>query len=191
MSFPMRYFQLRDDMRIPGRWLLGDPLGEDNQEVTSWYFGEGRVLDGRSPLRLQQVHPGHALDFSLTPLTLPVVHEKVVSLFSRLGLRQQVQFIPAHVEGQSEPYFILNAHQVIRCIDDQRSERVDYWRPEDGNPEEVGQYRVVTGLRIDPSKVGDAQVFRPWGWYVALLVSEQLKHAMEQEGLTGPRFIEV
>ncbi len=187
----MQYFQLRDDMRAPGRWVLGDPLDEDNQEVTSWHFGEGRVLDGRGPLRLQQVQPGHALDFSLTPLTLPVVHQKVVSLFDRLGLLQQVQFLPALVEGESEPYFILNALQVIRCIDDKRSERVDYWRPEDGNPEEVGQYRVITGLRIDPSRVGDAHIFRPWGWYVALIVSEHLKHAMEQEGLTGTRFIGV
>jgi hypothetical protein len=187
----MRYFQVRDDMRVPGRWILGDPLGEDGQEVTAWYFEEGHVLDGQSPLRLQQVQPGHALDFSLTPLTIPVVHEKVVSLFGRLGLRQQVQFIPAHVEGESEPYFILNALQLLRCIDDTRSERVEYWRPEDGNPEEVGQYRVVTGLRIDPSRVGAAHVFRPWGWYVALIVSEHLKQAMEQEGLTGTRFIEV
>jgi hypothetical protein len=52
-----QYFQLRDDMGVPGRWVLGDPLGEDNQEVTSWPFGEGRVLDERSPLRLQQVQP--------------------------------------------------------------------------------------------------------------------------------------
>jgi hypothetical protein len=120
-----------------------------------------------------------------------VVHEKVVSLFNRLGLRQQVQFIPARVEGETESYFILNAFQVIRCIDDRRSERVEYWRPEDGNPEEVGQYRVITGLRIDPNKVGEAHIFRPWGWYVALIVSEHLKHAMEQEGLTGLRFIAV
>jgi hypothetical protein len=55
----------------------------------------------------------------------------------------------------------------------------------------VGEYRVVAGMRIDPDKVGDARIFRPWGWTVALIVSEELKQAMEQEGLTGTRFIEV
>ncbi|WPB76492.1 hypothetical protein KYC5002_46845 [Archangium violaceum] len=102
-----------------------------------------------------------------------------------------VQFIPAHVDGHSGPYFILNALRIIRCIDDARSEEVRYWKPEDGQPDKVGEYRVVAGMRIDPSKVGDARVFRPWGWPVALLISEDLKQAMEAEGITGTRFVEV
>ncbi|AKJ06375.1 Hypothetical protein AA314_08001 [Archangium gephyra] len=95
------------------------------------------------------------------------------------------------MEGQSEPYFILNALRIIRCIDDARCEEVRYWRPEDGDPDKVGQYRVVAGMRIDPSKVGDSHIFRPWGWTVALLVSERLKQVMEEEGITGTKFVEV
>ena len=47
------------------------------------------------------------------------------------------------------------------------------------------------GLRIDPTKVGDAHLFRPWGWTMVLIVSEKLKQALEREGLTGTRFTEV
>jgi prolyl-tRNA synthetase len=47
------------------------------------------------------------------------------------------------------------------------------------------------GLRIDPTKVEGAHIFRPWGWRVALLVSEDVKEALEREGLTGTRFTEV
>ena len=72
-----------------------------------------------------------------------------------------------------------------------RSEEVQHYTPEDGQPNKVGEYRVVAGLRIDPSQVGDAHVFRPWGWPVVLLVSEYLKQAMDQEGFTGTRFTEV
>jgi hypothetical protein len=46
-------------------------------------------------------------------------------------------------------------------------------------------------MRIDPAKVGDAQIFRPWGWDVALIVAENLKQAIETKGLSGARFIEV
>jgi hypothetical protein len=45
-------------------------------------------------------------------------------------------------------------------------------------------------LRIDPAKVGGAQVFRTWGWRGPIIVSERVKLAMEGEGLTGPEFVE-
>ncbi len=77
--------------------------------------------------------------------------------------KQEVQFLPARVEGQSELYFILNILNVlrtIRCIDDARYEEVLYWHPEDNRPDKAGQYRRV-------------------------------KRAMEGEGITGPEFVEV
>jgi hypothetical protein len=102
-----------------------------------------------------------------------------------------VQFLPVEVENHPGPYFILNTLRTIRCIDDARCEEVQYWRPEDGEPEKVGQYQSVVGLRIDPTKVEGAHIFRPWGWRVALLVSEDVKEALEREGITGTRFTEV
>lgn len=187
----MKYYDLLSNMRLPGRWVLADPVDEHGQEVDPWQFDKGCLLEPKGKLVLRQVRPGNALDFSFTTLTIPVVHGRVVSLCARLGLQPQVQFLPAQVEGQSEPYFILNSLRIIRCIDDARCEEVRYWRPEDGNPDRVGQYRVVAGMRIDPSKVGDSHIFRPWGWSVALLVSEHLKHAMEEECITGTKFVEV
>ncbi|WP_376758208.1 imm11 family protein [Archangium violaceum] len=184
------YFELQSNMRIPGRWVLKSPRDEHGQEVDPWQFSESRVLSFQSELRLPVSLPGRELDFSLTGLGVVVVHDRVVHLFTRMGI-EGVQFIPAHVDGHSGPYFILNALRIIRCIDDARSEEVRYWKPEDGQPDKVGEYRVVAGMRIDPSKVGDARVFRPWGWPVALLISEDLKQAMEAEGITGTRFVEV
>jgi hypothetical protein len=186
----MTYYELLSDMRLRGRWVLADPVDEHGQEVDPWQFGDGRFLPQQGKLVLRQAHPGSALDFSFTTLTIPVVHGRVVSLCERLGLQEQVQFLPVQVEGQSEPYFILNVLRIIRCIDDARCEEVRYWRAEDGDPERVGQYEVVAGMRIDPSKVGDFHIFRPWGWTVALVISERLKHSMEEEDITGTRFIE-
>ncbi|WNG52224.1 hypothetical protein F0U60_04665 [Archangium minus] len=165
---------------------------EDGREelFDVWRFNEGRVLNIRNPIRLSVKPEGIPIEFSHA-LGIPVVHHRVVSLFERLGLRREVQFIPVEVEGQTEPWFILNALQIIRCIDDARSEEVFYWRPEDGQPDRVGEYKNVRGLKVDPTKIGEAHIFRPWGWPVVLIVSEHVKQAMEEEGITGIKFLEV
>nr|WP_245591959.1 DUF1629 domain-containing protein [Cystobacter fuscus] len=143
-------------------------------------------MDGTPVLGI--AHAGQPLDFSLTGPGTPVVTPRVVSLFERLSLQQEVQFIPARVEGHTEPYFILNALRVLRCIDEARCEEVRFWEPRHGVPEKVGQYRNVVGLKVDPAKMGDTPISRPWGWSGALIVTEGLKQAMEHEGLTGLRF---
>lgn len=180
-----------DNMRIAGRWALRSPVDEAGQEVDPWQFDKGLRLELPQALRLPVARSGLSLDFTSTGLAIPVVSRRVISLFERLGFQDQVQFFPAQVEGQTERYFILNVLRVIQCIDEARSEEIHHWKPEDGDPEKVGQYRVVSGMRIDPTQVGDAHIFRPWGWRVVIVVSEYLKQAMEEEGITGPRFIEV
>jgi hypothetical protein len=68
---------------------------------------------------------------------------------------------------------------------------VFHYTAEDEEPERVGEYRNVRGLRIDPNVVGDSHLFRPWGWQLALIISEGVKDAMEEAGLSGVRFTEV
>jgi hypothetical protein len=202
MTAQMKYYELYDDVYIPGRWHLRFPLfndggdagtreDDDERELfDTWRFNEGRVLEIERQIRLSMKPAGLALDFS-EAMGIPIVHRRVASLFERLGLQKEVQFIPVEVEGQTEPWFILNALQVIRCIDDARCEEVFYRLPEHGDPDRVGQYKNVRGLKVDPKKVGSAHIFRPWGWLVVLIVSERVKSAMEEEGITGTKFIEV
>ncbi|WNG22094.1 hypothetical protein F0U63_19950 [Cystobacter fuscus] len=155
-----------------------------------WRFNDGRRLNIEHPIRISVEPAGVALEFSHA-LGIPIVHRRVVSLFERLDLLDEVQFIPVEVEGHAGPYFILNALQIIRCIDDARCEEVFYWQPEDGQPERVGQYKNVRGLKVDPVKIGSANIFRPWGWDGILIVSEYVKVAMDEEGITGTDFVEV
>jgi len=191
MSASKQYFDLWDDLYVPGRWHLSAPdVDVHGQEIDPWQFKAGEAVKLESAPLLRMVRPGRALDFSLTGLTVPLVNGRVVSLFECLGLEQEVQFIPARVEGFSEPYFLLNTLRVIRCIDDARCEEVLYWLPEDNRPDKLGQYRNVSGLRVDPTKVGNSNIFRPWGWTVALIVSERVKLAMEGAGITGTEFTE-
>ncbi len=132
---------------------------------------------------------GRPLDFSWAGLSIPVVHVKVASMLSERA-PGDVQPIPADIEGQPDQYLVLVATRLIRCIDEKAS-KVQFWQPEDGLPEKVGQYWAVDDMRIDKVKVGNAKVFRPEGWEVALIVSEEIKDAFERLGATGTRFEEV
>ncbi|WP_395814467.1 imm11 family protein [Archangium minus] len=185
------YFDFMDDMSTPGRWHLRSPVDARGQRVDPWQFKKGQPLDIEGVIRFPVNPTGIALEFTLASFLIPVVHRRVVALFERLGLQKEVQFIPVEVEGQTEPWFTLNVLQIIRCIDDARCEEVLYWLPEDNRPDKLGQYRNVAGLKVDPAKIGDAHIFRPWGWKVVLIVSEHVKRALEQEGITGIKFLEV
>lgn len=188
----LRYFELRDDVYAPGRWELNDPTDQSGREVDNpWMFRKGEPVHLKERLKLPFTRPGRPLDFSMAGVGgAPVIHAKVAAILTRLS-PSDVQLLPVDVASQSEPYFIANVTRVVRCIDDEASEEVRYWKPEDGRPEKVGKYRAVSGMRIDPAKVGDAKVFRTWGWTIALIVSEDIKEALERAGITGLSFREV
>jgi hypothetical protein len=186
-----RYFRLLDDLQVPGRWELNDPVDQRGQELQTWSFARGEPAHVEGRIRIPLYVPGGPLDFSLlASAPVPVVRARVAAMFARLA-PDDVQLIPVDVDEQTEPYVLLNVTRVVKCIDDEASDEVRYWRPEDGQPEKVGRYRSVRGMRIDPSKVGGARMFRTWGWELAIVVSEAIKEALERMGATGMRFQEV
>ncbi|QRK11176.1 suppressor of fused domain protein [Archangium violaceum] len=185
------YFKLTDDMTWPDRWLLGDPIDEQGKEVRGRQFmsGEPTRFDGR--LRVPVYHPGSSLDFTRVDTGgFPVVSEKVARVLAELA-PGDVQLIPAEVESRPETYFVVNVARRVKCIDEVASEEVRYGEPEDNWPDELGYYEAVYGMRIDPTQVGDAKVFRPWGYTGSLLVAEDVKEALERTGATGLNFTQV
>jgi hypothetical protein len=186
-----RYFELTEDMTSPARWLLSDPLDEQGNEVRTRQFMSGEPTRCDGLLRVPVYHSGTPLDFTRVDTgAIPVVTEKVARVLTELA-PDDVQLFPVDVESRPEPYFLVNVTRLVKCIDDEACTEVLYWQPEDGRPEKLGQYRDVYGMRIDPSKVADARVFRPWGWTVALIVAEEVKQALERTGATGLDFREV
>ncbi len=185
------YFELWDDKRWPGRWHLGGPVDEQGTPLATWQFLEGKRLDlGGTPF-LPVTRKGQALEFTFAAFNIPLVHHRVVSILERLNLQQEVQLFEARVEGEPEPYFILNPLRTLRCVDEARCEEVSLYEARHGEPDKIGQYRAIGGLRIDPTQVGEADIFRPWGWPVALIISQRVKRTLEDEGITGTRFKEV
>jgi hypothetical protein len=168
-----RYFEVFDDVSLPGRWELvrGAPVSPPS-----------------GILHIPLCQPGSPLEFSfLVGGPVPVVGPRLAEVLETLA-PGETQLFPARIESQDGPYYVVNVARTARCIDDRLARQVKLWRPEDGQPEEVGQYRNVRGMRIEPARAGEAMIFRPWGWTVALVVSDELKDAMERVGATGARF---
>src|SRR6218665_1992725 len=188
---PNQYFDLTDDVYISDRWDLGRPIDEQGQKMEDWLFtkGEPATIEGRPRIPLRG-GDGKALDFSEAGIGVPLVSARVAAVFAELAPKD-VQLIPVDVEAHAEQFYILVCTRLVKCIDHQASHHLPYWKPEDGRPEKTGRYRAVHGMRIDPAKVGDAKVFRPWGWDVVLIISEDIKQALERMGAMGAKFEEV
>src|SRR5688500_6251781 len=137
---PGYFYDLTDDMRIEGRWLLGCVSDERDQEIDPWSFLGGRIFKQTGLLRVPVAVPGRALDYSHDITAVPIVHARMVELFERLGVRD-VQFLPVQVAAHPGPWFVLNALRIIPCIDEARCRQTLKWAPEDGDPEKVGKYR--------------------------------------------------
>ncbi|WP_224241648.1 imm11 family protein [Hyalangium gracile] len=184
-----RFFEFADDVYVPHRWHLAMPRDSQDRKVVHGQFFEGTPVHIQERLRVPVEIPGQPLDFTEAGISIPVVHVRVASLFSQRA-PDDVQLLPVDVDGHPDQYLILVATRLIRCIDEQSS-RIRLWTHENGVPHKVGQYMSVRDMRIDKSKVGSAQVFRCEGWEGPLIVSGDIKSALEDLGATGTRFTEV
>jgi len=92
--------------------------------------------------------------------------------------------------GSAEPFFLLNVVRVVKCIDDRRTEEVQYYEPgcEEVFRDRIGEYRAVRGMKIDPARVGNEKVIRTWGWLGTIVVAEEIKEALEQIQTVGVQF---
>ncbi len=185
----MRFFELYDDLYVRGRWHLKNPTDGMGRRLDDWEFRLGAPIHLKGRLKILIEQAGKPLDFSETNSRVPVVHIKVASIFTELA-PGDIQLIPVDIEGQPDQYLVLVATRLIRCIDENAS-RIRLWTHEDGVPHKVGQYRDVRDMRINETKVGDARVFRTEGWPGTLIVSEEIKDALERMGATGTKFAEV
>lgn len=187
-----RFFALEIDVYVPGRWYLSEPTHLSGEEVDDiWQFIDGKPLDISERLRIPLYKPGKPLDIDFAGAgQAPVVNAKAASIFREMA-SDSAQHFPVEVEGQTEPFYILNVARLIDAVDERACRSVERWKPEDGRPDRVGEYHAIEGLRIDRVKAEDARVFRLWGYSLPIIVSEEVKAALEQKGCVGGKFTEV
>lgn len=199
-----RFFDLMDDMRIPGRWHIGDVLLADGSEPRlsagiKFERNDEPILPSdsaicgdmrqRSLLIAEVTHPGRSLDFCVTAFNRPLARDRLAKAIAEVA-GDDVQCLPVRI-GEQTGFSVLNAVRVVRCVDEGRSE-FGRWTEQDRRPDKLGKYKGVTKLRLDPKLIpSDAHFFRVADWEVALIVSEPVKLAMERAGCLGAKFQEI
>lgn len=192
-----RYFEMSQDLYVAGRWYLTDPVdGQGNDVGSLLWKGTRFALD--EPVRVhfnKFAKRGRSIDYcELDAIggAVPVVHVTVANVFRELAA-SDVQLIRADIEGVPDQYYVVNVLRVCKCIDESASRYVEHYTEADAPvfAARIGEYKTVRGLRIDKTRVGDAQVFRTWGWNQSLIVSEAVKDGVARVGTVGIKFEEV
>lgn len=161
--------------------------GETGPELDPRIFVRGEAVDvtGAS-LSMRVGSPGNPVDFAFGVFLLPVVARQVGALIERLA-PGDVQRIPVEVKGHPGPYEILNVTATVDCIDTDRTVG-ERWTEADHRSDLAGQWRGVYDLRLDGEVVGRSRIFRVAGWTNALVVTEDIKGALVDAGVSGLRY---
>jgi len=189
-SQPLRYYDVKtDDTRHSDRWFLDEPRSEDGGEIDAREFTYGKSYDGPRPANVPIQYQGKPVAFNFAAFDMPVVSERIASAIEEIA-PGQVQRFPVLIDSRIPGYEILNAVCTEACLDESRAE-VLKWLLEDGRPEKIGEYRMVVNLKIDSARARGRHVLRIRGWEVALIVSSDVKRAIEAEENLGIVFDDV
>lgn len=174
----LKYFNLFDDMSTDQRWYLAGPYGPDGQWLNE-ALTVGRPYEGPTPLTCRVHHPGPPLELTVTEDIVPVVDERVAEIFAKHA-GKDAQLVPARASGSEAKLWAVNVLAICDCVDEVRSAEIRRYTADDGEPDRIGEYKAVGGLRIDPTRARGHAILRPRGWWVQVIVSEPLAHALQQ-----------
>lgn len=127
------------------------------------------------------------MDYNEEGFGTPLVRKRLADAVAPIA-GADIQRIPATVEGDVGEWEILNVLACVDCIDHGRSQITYY---PDNDPRYPRKPRGVLELIISPAKASGYHMFRVSDWRVAVLVSEQVKDAVEAIGATGVQFTPV
>lgn len=187
----MRYYLLRQDVAVPGKWVLGDV-----RHVNNWFCIEPPVnFMEPGTYTLDVRFDGGEVDYSLAGYaSVPVVSSKACTALSGLPEVDEpychVVFEPVRIENKAvrQAYFLMIIETQIECVDEKKSVYKKFQADDPVRPDLAGHYQVFTDLVIDPEKIGHQHIFRVKNYVSAIIVSEEVKRRFEMAGLTGMRF---
>ncbi len=83
-SMSPRFFELHDDVQVPGRWHLDTPTdAQGHPLVNDWQLKQGTPVSIQGRLRVPIEILGRPLDFTEAGLRIPVVHVRVAAISAR------------------------------------------------------------------------------------------------------------
>jgi hypothetical protein len=177
-SVPQRSFWrvLVDHEGFADQWFLDEPITAGGEEIDAREFTEGVPYPGPRPAVVPVGNSGRELAFSFGAFDMPVVSTAIADVIFRIA-PDDVECFPINVPGSKGTYVILNVICALDCLDEEKSE-FTRWTKEDERPDRLGQYHVISTIRVDPSRAQDHHIFRIKDWPLALLLSNTLKNAL-------------
>ncbi len=168
---------------------------EDDFELM-WRLQEGKLLDPWDPeATVYWEEDGPLTDVPFTNPDIMLISPRLRALLEDLGLGEEIQFLPVQLIGRKSgqpvgTYFIANFLRRIPCLDREHSV-YDVYGPDWIRPEQHGQVAGIWKAVLRREAIGDARVFRLDEFDPIVVVREDVKAAMEEEGITGCWFQEL
>ncbi|WP_371875300.1 imm11 family protein [Pseudomonas tolaasii] len=184
----MRYYWLRPQFAMPGKWVLGN-IGH----VDNWLFRHPPA-EFMEPCTytLDVLHDGAERDYSVAGYaSVPVLSKRAYEALAGLPEVDEpyhhVVLEPVRIANKavSQDYFVMVIETQVDCIDEQRSAFERFAVDDPVRPDLAGQYSYFFRLVIDPSKTGGRHIFRVKDYLGAIIVSEEVKRRFEAAGLVG------
>ena len=115
------------------------------------------------------------MDLSFTPMGVPIATPLAAAVL-RAVVPDEVQLIPVKSVALGEGYQVVNIIRRVPCL--------DWPRMLARNPAlRSGDY--PNPLFIDPSRIGDHQLFRLGEWKGVIIIGDRLRKEMEKSGMVG------
>lgn len=181
----MNHYRMIPD-RPDGCWHLDEARREDGTAVDIWAFTRSRRWDETGRLLIMIDPPGRRLDITMTAFQNWIVIPAVGEMLSSFVNADELQRVPC-VASDGTALEIWNTLLSQDCFDHGRSGGVEYFTRKE-RPDREGQVKTARTLMIDPVRAQDRHVFHISGYQLPLIVSEEIKAAIQRGGFTGAMF---
>lgn len=195
----MRYFRwTHESSDLSGNFAGTLTLNLETKAI--WKLYEGSLVEEWNSNTIAHFNGDFSCaDYPFTIPDIPVYSPRLKTIVkSYVG--EAVQFLPIKViEKQSErelpEHFIANYLCIIDCLDRDLSiyqlwtkENLLFWEK---RLHMLGKFRDVKRAVLNVNRIGEAPLFRLWGWETMIILREDLKARIEQANMKGCIFTEL
>lgn len=177
------WFELIDS-EVPDRWSLSAPAGPAPHESWAfWAFTAGKRLDPETyfGFRSTRIASGPELDLTFSAFNIPILNARAMQTVRTLEC-EDLQLIPLTIENVDAPYWIMVVTKLTHCFD-WKSSKYEL------NPGTKSDLRMVGDWYVDDSLISaGTRAFYVAEWPAALIVSDEIRVAIHEAGLTGVAF---
>ncbi len=183
----MRFFEVQSELTLfHDQWFLRRPRSKTGELLYPDEFIMGLPYAGPTPVTLEIGQNGKEVQFHLAAFGMPVVSRKIANVIREIA-PGDAEFFPVEIVGAESDYEIMNVTSLLDCLDETRSE-FSTWQEEDGRPDLVGQYKMISSARIDATRAAGHHIFRLSKFHVTLFVSDQIRLELEDRPHLGVAF---